>query len=323
MGDDHGYPACQRVGRGLRPFAGFAADRAEDRRFGLFHALRRIGRFLRGASQSRSREYRCRAGDSARFRAQPRRGRTAAREHFGQRGERHEGHVGNAVPRADGRGLRRRAARRAGIAGATRSRRGREPLQSDARIPQLHDSGADDHAAYPALRLSSGAEPRGGKGDGHYRTDQRHARESVRLYAGEADPLLGDRPRGADAGHVARLGGLRPGPRRVARRRLPGCGAFHLRHVGIRCDRGQLFGDHAADHVRHVLFRDDLHPDERPADPRRVDARMGAADHLVPAAPTSSASCGRFTSRGRPSPISGPTMRLSRSSPCCSTFGRR
>ncbi len=49
--------------------------------------------------------------------------------------------------------------------------------------------------------------------------------------------------------------------------------------------------------------------------------RSGSPGSCRPA--TSSASCGRFTSRGRPSPISGPTMRLSRSSPCCSTSGRR
>ena len=71
------------------------------------------------------------------------------------------------------------------------------------------------------------------------------------------------------------------------------------------------------------FFRDDLHPDERPADP--VESMPAWAQRITWFLPP------RYFIgimravylKGRPSPISGPTMRLSRSSPCCSTSGRR
>lgn len=135
------------------------------------------------------------------------------------------------------------------------------------------------------MRIPARPEPRGRKGVRDHRADQRDARKPVRLYTGQADPLLADRAGRAHRRHDDRLARLRARSRWVARQHLPCCRAFHPGHVGIRGDRGQLLVEHAADHVRDVLLRDDLHSYERTAHPDSVHAPMGAANHLRPAAP--------------------------------------
>lgn len=285
MGHDAGCAPCGRGGGRPRPHGGLAADIAEDRRFGLLYAVRRGGQLRLGARGARRGRHRRDRRDSRRFRAFGRHGDAPEGQHLGQRRQRTQGEPRVAVYGADRDADPRRTACGERTGGRARPDRGAEPLQPHARIPFLHDSRADDHAADHDLRVPACAEPRGRKGEGHHRTDQRHPGRPLYLYAGETGALLGDRPRAARVRHAAGMGRLRAGAHGFVRRHLSGGRALHPYDVGHRRGDRQQFRHHAAGDVRDVLLRDALRADERPGDPRRVDARLGAVDHPLPSAP--------------------------------------
>ena len=232
VGDDDGRAPCQRRGDRRRPLTRIAEADPEDRRLGLFHPPEYPGTLRRCARSPRSGRCGCHRRDSRRFRTLAGLREARTDRHRGQRRERREGQPRNAVSRADRHADPRGTAQRAGTAAGRRSRRRREPLQPDARLPPLHDTGADDHAAGDALRLPAGAEPRKREGDRNHRADQRHARQPADLHAGQADPLLGDRNGRAGCGHAAGMDRLRTGSGRKHRGHLPGRGALRPHHVG-------------------------------------------------------------------------------------------
>lgn len=153
-----------------------------------------------GASLAALGAGRCRRDrrDSRRFRTFDRGTVAPQGEHHGQRRECVEGESRFAVYGADRHGNPRRTARRRGCRTVARPDYGAEPLQSDARLPCLHDPCADDHAAYHAVRLPACTQSGGREGARDDRADQRHARRPPDLHAGQTDSLLDHRSGRAD-----------------------------------------------------------------------------------------------------------------------------